>query len=215
MQITAIKQTRSSNSVILVFKNGSILPFSPDDVVAMGIKKYEELSSDFLREIYQKSINHQLWEYSLRQLLIISRPEKIITQKLKKYSQKIIHLANIQDNLVDVSPIIDKIIFRLKNMGILNNSVYAAGFVRKSHNKSKRQIIMELNRKGVGQSDQLLAVSELNDQDKIKKFFEKKKYTVKNFSDWKEKNKIIASLYRRGFALSDIKSVIDDLLINR
>ena len=215
MQITSIKPTRSSNTMILVFNDGSILPFPPDGFVKMGIKKYFELSSDLLNQIYQKSVEHQLWEYSLRQLAIHSQPEKIISQKLKNFSRKIFLSGNIKSTSIDTSGIIVDIISRLKNQKLIDNSNFAIGFAQKSHNKSKRQIIMELNQKGIDRPDQNLAVLSLDDKEKIKNYLDKKRYTHKNFSDRNEKNKIMAALYRRGFSLSDIKSVIDDLLNNR
>ena len=214
MHVITIKPTRSSNTVIITFSDRSVLPFSVDEFVKMGIKKYSDLDSRLLNQIYQKSIEHQLWEYSLRQLSMISQPEKIIGQKLKNYCRKIFLLGNIKNDSIDTQLIITKILSRLRDRGLINNSVYAAGFVRKSYNKSRRRIIMELNQKGVSPSDQNLAVSALNDKDKILNFFKKKKYTRENFLDWKEKNKIIAAFYRRGFSLSDIKSVIDDLIKN-
>ena len=215
MQITSVKPTRSSNTLILVFNNGSILPFSADDYVKIGIKKYSELDNDFLNQIYQKSARHQLWEYGLRQLAMRSLPEKIISQKLKNYSRKIFLSANIKSDTVDIPSIIIEIISRLKDRGLINNSDYAAAFAKKNLNKSKRQIVAELSQKGISRPDQNQAVSDLDDKEKILNLLKKKKYTEHSFSDWKEKNKIIAALYRKGFALSDIKNVIDDLLRNR
>jgi len=215
MQITTVKPTRSSNTLILVFNNGSILPFSADDYVKIGIKKYSELSADLLNQIYQKSAEHQLWEYGLRQLAMLSQPEKIISQKLKNYSKKIFLSANIKSDTVDIPSIIVEIISRLKDRGLISNSDYAVAYAKKNLNKSKRQIAAELNQKGVSRPDQNQAISDLDDKDKIINLLKKKKYTDHNFSDWKEKNKIIASLYRKGFALSDIKNVIDDLIRNR
>lgn len=215
MHVTTIKPTRSSNTLILVFSNGSILPFSADDWVRMGIKKFSELNPDSLAQIYQKSAEHQLWEYSLRQLAMHSQPEKIISQKLKNYSKKIFLSAGINSSSVEIPSIIATIISRLKDRGLINNSGYAQSFARKSHNKSKRQIVAELNQKGINRSDQNLAVSNLDDKAKILEFLKKKKYTPKNFIDRLGKNKIMAALYRRGFNLSDIKSVVDDLLNRR
>ena len=43
-------------------------------------------------------------------------------------------------------------------------------------------------------------------------FLQKKGINKSKLTDFKEKNKIKASLFRRGFNLSDINAVIDDLV---
>ena len=73
----------------------------------------------------------------------------------------------------------------------------------------------ELNQKGISLSDQKLAIGSINDKEKITKFIDKKKYSQKDFMNPLSKNKIMAALYRRGFSLSDIKSVIDGLVNKR
>ncbi|MFA5827903.1 MAG: regulatory protein RecX [Candidatus Shapirobacteria bacterium] len=214
MHITSIKPTRSSTTLILVFSNGSILPFSSDDWVKAGIKKFSELDPNLLDQIYKKSAEHQLKEYAVRQLAMRSLPEKIIKQKLKHYSQKFFLSANIENFSVDVEPIITQIIANLRNLKLINNSAYASGYAAKSTQKSKRQIIAELNQKGISPLDQNQAVLNLNDLEKIKNFLKKKGYTNEKLSSYAQKNKIMAALYRRGFTISDIKSVVDDLIKN-
>jgi len=215
MYIKSIKPTKSSSTMILVFNDNSILPFSTDDLVKMNIKKHVDLTSELTTQIYQKSAEHQLWEYSLRQLSMLSQPEKTIAQKLKNFSRKIILFTDLKNSTLDTAPMISGIVSRLKERGLISNSDYAQNFVKKSQNKSKRQILAQLFQKGIDRSDLNQAVSSIDDKKKIRIFLEKKKYTYKNFTNYSEKNKIMASLYRRGYTLSDIKSVIDDLLNNR
>jgi SOS response regulatory protein OraA/RecX len=70
-----------------------------------------------------------------------------------------------------------------------------------------------VKRKGIDSSFlSSINFSQENDTDKIKNLLNKKNIDRSKLTDYNEKNKIKASLYRRGFNISDINTAFDDWL---
>lgn len=216
MQITSIKASRTPNQVWLTFSDHSYLPFFIDDVVKLSLVKNQEIDDDKFQLIIQTCLLFLGREYTLRQIAISPKTEKIISQKLRLFFQKTISKYQIKTINLDLSNITRQIISFLNSKKLLNQEDFVAYFVKKNAKKSRQQIIYSLQQLGIDTSLlSLSVVNQVGELDKIKKFLDKKNIDKSKLSDYNEKNKIKASLFRRGFNLSDINAAIDDLLNSR
>ena len=119
----------------------------------------------------------------------------------------------INTNSVNLNEINQQIIQDLKDRKLLNDQDFIDYFVKRNHKKSRQQITYSLQQLGVnsGLLSSILFDQE-SDVDKIKKLLNKKNIDKSKLTDFNEKNKVKASLYRRGFNLSDINTAFDDWL---
>ena len=209
LSITNIKTSRIPNRVNLTFSDGSYLPFLIDDVVRLSLVKNQEVDSEKLAQIISSSLTYLGKEYALRQIAISPKTENILSQKLKIYFIKTTQKFKLFSQ-ISSSSIIEKIIQEIKSRGFLNNSDFVTYFVNKNKSKSLNEIKFLLRQKGIDPSS--LILSSKNEIDSIKKILSKKKINKELVADFNSKNKLYASLFRRGFQISDIKAAIDDYL---
>lgn len=209
LSITNIKTSRIPNRVNLTFSDGSYLPFLIDDVVRLSLSKNQEVDSEKLAQIISSSLTYLGKEYALRQIAISPKTETILSQKLKIYFIKTTQKFKLFSQ-ISSSSIIEKIIQEIKSRGFLNNSDFVTYFVNKNKSKSLNEIKFLLRQKGIDSSS--LNLSPKNEIDSIKKILSKKKINKELVADFNSKNKLYASLFRRGFQISDIKAAIDDYL---
>ncbi len=209
LSLVNIKTSRIKNRVNLVFSDKNYLPFFIDDVVRLSLVKHQELSPEFLDQIKTLSLLYLGKEYALRQIAISPKTEKILFQKLKiffyKKTQKIKLLSSIPTDSIS-----NQIITELKDKKLLNQSDFIDYFIKKNKSKSVVEIKFLLNQKGVDTSS--LNISPDNENQSIKKILSKKNINRNLLSDYSYKNKLYASLFRRGFSISTIKTAIDEYL---
>jgi regulatory protein len=114
--------------------------------------------------------------------------------------------------------IIDQVIEYVKHYGYLNDERFATAFVKSRKNrKSKLMIKNELQQKGISKDIIRMVIdAEYESEDTedaetiaIRKAISKKTREPQNLSA-EEKQKLIASLYRKGFDISKIKHNIDN-----
>jgi len=213
MQITSIKASRIPNRVWLTFSDHSFIPFFIDDVVKLSLVKNQEIDESKLELITKTALQFVGREYALRQIAISPKTEKIINQKLKLFFQKTIFKYKINTNNLNLSDINQQIIKYLKDKKLLNDQDFINYFIKRNHKKSRQQIIYSLQQFGVDSSflSSINFIQE-NDINKIKNLLNKKNINKLKLTDFNEKNKIKASLYRRGFNISDINTAFDDWL---
>ena len=213
MKISSIRPSNIPNRVWITFSDSSYLPFFIDDVIKLSLVKNQEINDSKLELITKTSLLFIGREYALRQIAISPKTEKIIDQKLKLFFKKTILKYKINNSQLNFNQINQQIIDYLKDKKLLNDKDFINYFVKKNSRKSHQQIIYMLHQFGVDQ-DLLLNIefNQVNDLYKIKNFLIKKKITKSKLMDFNEKNKIKASLFRRGFNLSDINTAIDDLI---
>ena len=216
LQLISIKSaSKIKNRVWLTFSDSSFLPFFIDDVVKLSLQKNQEIDDQKLELITTKSLFYLGQEYALRQIAISPKTEKIIKQKLKTFFYKTVIKYQIKTK-VNIEDISDDILANLNNKGLLDSKSFIDYFVKKNQRKSKRQILFLLQQQGI--NSDLVSSDLFNQTDdviKIKKILNKKNINIDYFSDFNKKNKIISSLYNKGFSLSDIKCAIDDLFNSR
>jgi len=107
--------------------------------------------------------------------------------------------------------IITDIILQLKSKKLLNPDDFISSFITRNKSKSVSEIKFLLRQKGINSQD-IPNLPSKNDIDAIKTILAKKKPTRKLMADFKQKQRLYASLFRRGFQISDIKAAIDDYL---
>lgn len=205
MQILQIKKSRSNDQVWLSFDDGSYLPLKIDDIVIHKIKIGVIDNYDFLCEL---SLKFLINNYALRQIAISPKIAAILIPKLKnqaRYYTKKYSLPSINFN-----QIITDTINYLDSNNWLDKNNYAKYLLKKHHKKSKRYLEQLFSHYSL---DKTLLNN--NDKDIIKNLLLKKINKLSKPLDFKTKNKLIQSLLQKGFAYSDIKSVIDEVLTIR
>lgn len=104
--------------------------------------------------------------------------------------------------------VVEQAIFYVKSFHYIDDSRYAGNYVRyRQETKSKRQLKLELYKKGVPSDvvEQVLEEEyEGDERELIRRHMEKKHFCIEN-ADVKERNRMIGYLLRRGFSLEDIR----------
>lgn len=149
---------------------------------------------DGLEEPFNKTFLEREWRYSknfaLRRLV------------QKNYSSYEIEKLLLERSVSKES--IRKVVAELVKEGYINDLDWISNFIRRNKEKKygPKNIVLKLRMKGVPEGEIERALGELEEQnsssDQIKKLLETK-YSKKDLSDFKEKQKVIASLIRRGF----------------
>src|SRR5207253_3042304 len=108
---------------------------------------------------------------------------------------------------------IEKLIADFQNAGYINDSEWIASFVRRywASGTGPQAIVMKLRAKGIPQEAAESAISLVCTDDAQKGKIQRllgTKYRNKNLSDFKEKQKVIASLIRKGFDYEEITQVL-------
>lgn len=107
--------------------------------------------------------------------------------------------------------IIDAAIEWAKSKKYLDDERFTESFIRcHAEHKSKRKLAFDLQEKGVAADLIARAIedADIDEDAQIKNILEKKKYSKD--LDQKEKDKIIASLARKGYSWGAIKKAVDD-----
>lgn len=203
MEIVSVSPSRRNNRLLwLKLSDGSLYPFSADDYVLLGLKKTENLTDDQVLNIQTHSARFMLLEYSYRQIGISPKVRYLLLQKLRQYHLRLNQKYHYPDGLV--IGLIEEVLDKIDSQGLLDENQFVNYYVRRHSKQSSAQIKFHLRQLGLDP-----AIKESDEKDKITMILNKK-YPHVNFSDFKSRQKVVASLYRKGFALSDIKTAIDD-----
>jgi len=203
MKLLQIKKARSSDKVWLNFDDGSFIPFKIDDVVIEKLKTNQEV--DFNR-ICELSLKFILNNYALRQIAISPKIGQILIPKLK--SQSHYYIKKYRFPNINPDQIIKDTVNYLEEKQWLNKNIYANYLLKKHHKKSKRYLEQLFSSYHL---DKSLLLN--NDKDNLKNLLLKKISKLPNPLEFKTKSKLMQSMIQKGFAYSDIKSVIDELHI--
>lgn len=210
LQITRIKASRISNRVNITFSDNSYLPFFIDDIIRLSLSKNQDIDPQKFEDIAYASFKYLGWEYAIRQIAISPKTEKILSQKLKIFLLKSLKKYKLSLD-IPFSSLIGKIVTDLKSRNLLNSEDFINYFINKNRHKSEKYITFMLAQQDIKiDPSSLKKLLPQNDLDLIKKYLDKKRINPKDLEDFKYRQKIIASLYRRAFDLADIKAVIDD-----
>jgi len=199
---------RTKNRVWLIFSNSLKLPFYADDVLKLGLKTKFEISDDLFEKIKTRSLYYLLYNYSLNQVAL---SPKIRQTLLPKVRQKLYFYQKKYKLTGDYQFLIEEIIDKLSSLNLLDEISFSHHLLQKNKKRS-RQYLSRLF------SFYHLPLPQDNSREDIQNIRDtllRKKYISLNLSDNTVKNKLIASLLRKGFAYNDIKTVIDELRKNK
>jgi len=208
MQIITISPARLSQRVWLKFDNDSLLPLRIDDVATLHLKKFTDISTEEYQRLQRYSANYLLHEYAIRQLSISPKTKLSLTQKLKIYSQKIIYKYNFSSSLI--SSLQTDVVNDIVAKGLLNDQDYIDYYIKRHPRKSLSELKYFFQSQGINGSLSL-AVS---DKEKIMTLVKKQSRHL-DLTDVNTKNKLISFFFRKGFAISVVKTTIDEYLKSR
>jgi len=215
MVIQSIKFSRIKDRVYLHLSTGLILPLLVDDVIVYQLQKDKTIDSDLYSKLIDSSISYLLSSYAYRQLALSPKTAKIIRQKLTKYFDFIFKKYNYPSNLIDKQSIISTVIANLVEKKYLDDFQYVIYFLKKYRHKPRRFLEFNLNRNGIDVAAYLTYLPHPDSETDSVKTIIAKKYSKFNLSFFKDKNKVISALYRKGFSLTSIKAAVDDILKSR
>lgn len=157
-------------------------------------QNFDEFKTQFFEFEYRQAKN-----YCLRRLSLQAMLSTALTRALK-------------DRLISEKTI-QQVISELNDQGFLNDQEWSASFVRTqtSRKVGPRAIAQKLASKGIKGDVLDTALEKSWDCDTQKKLILsllKSRYAKRNLNDFKEKQKVIASLVRKGFDFSIILEVI-------
>ena len=199
---------RTKNRVWLIFSNSLKLPLYADDVFKLGLKAKQEIGDELFEKIKTSSLYYLLYNYSLNQVALSPKISQTLSPKLR---QKLYFYQQKYKLNGDYQFLVEEILNKLFSLNLLDEISFADYLLRKNKKRS-RQYLSRLF------SFYHLTLSQDNpevDIQNIKEILLKKKYLSLNLSDNTVKNKLIASLLRKGFAYNDIKIVIDESIKNK
>lgn len=206
MIIKTVKAGLATNLVWVTFDNGSFLPLFIDDVVRLKLKSNLEISDDQYHQIIDYSLYFLLKNYALRQVAISPKIASVIKPKLKLRFVQYCHKYKLP--LVSADSYIQRVVDFLEEKKLLDQDQYAKYLISHHQRHSRRYLIQLLSSHGLDPNIYLTSLA--SDLPKINRLLIKKNPTLTDLSCYKTKNKIMASIVRKGFALSDVKNAIGD-----
>lgn len=196
MVITAIEPRRKSFSAIFI-DGEYALKLDTETVLMARLKVGEEIDDDRLYELIKTSDARRAKEKALWLISYRDHSEGELRQKLSKdYGEEAVDAA----------------IQKLYEIRLLDDEKFAQKYADALSQKhlSQRQIVMKLRQKGIDRDLTSETVEDLNldEKEEIRALINKK--YIRKLSDDRDLRRTIAALQRRGFAYSDIKSVINE-----
>lgn len=202
MEVTSIEKVNKSR--VKVFIDGEYaFPLYYKDLVLYQLEEGKDISEKVYESIIEEVVFYRSKLKAMSLLMTMDRTEFELIQKL--------HRLGYPDD------VIDKTIAYLHSYGYINDQRYASSHVReRKYNKSKLVLKMELKKKGINKEiiEETIKTqysSEDNSEDPeilaIEKFISKKRVDVDNIT-WEDKQKLMASLYRKGFSIDKINQVL-------
>lgn len=191
MLVTKLEKIDQKRIKVYIDYEYAFLLYSPD-IRRYRIEEEKEVSKEEYSEIIQETIYRRAKQKALAILKYMDRTENELAVKLKQ--------AFYNDE------IISRTIEYVKSYHYIDDERYAANYIAiKKNTKSKKQIQNELYRKGI---DKVIVEQSLenllkNDDIAIRKAIRKKTDDSSKLTS-EQRLKIIASLYRKGFAYEDI-----------
>lgn len=159
--------------------------------------------SSQLEELFSAMEKRQARQFVLKRLAIKSYATAELRQKL-------------EERLVSAE-VIEAVIDEFEQLGYLNDREWIAAFLRQKSREGPRLLAAKLRAKGLPEEMIFEALAShknpAEEQNQLLSLL-KTRYRTKNLTDFKEKQKVIASLARKGFDISSIKQAID-ACINR
>lgn len=201
MIITRLEELDKAKVKVYIDNEYAFLLYKPD------IKKYHleeemEISSEIHKDILENTVLRRSKQKAVAILKFMNRTEMELRNKLRD--------AGYPKDIIDTT------ISYVSEYGYINDERYATAYIKeRKSRKSKRIIRLELQYKGINKDIlDTIFLSEYSAEDNedpeiiaIRRAISKKSKVPESLSS-EEKQKIIASLYRKGFELDKIKQCL-------
>ncbi len=195
--IVELSKTRSR----VILDNEEAFVLYKGEIRSMNVKKGEELSDENIRYIMSELLVKRA---RLRCLNLLKSRDYTRHQLISKLKQGF-YPKTVIENAIEYTA----------SYGYIDDVKYAMAYIQYAGSaKSRKQIVNELQKKGVSKQDIEIAYMQseeknicIGEEEVIQKLLEKKHYR-KNESTFEERRKIADFLYRKGFSTDKIcKSV--------
>lgn len=212
MKITKLVQSkRKAQRAIVELNDGSSFVAHKDLVIRYQLWAGKELNEQEIESILSEDLYYKLFDKALVKLSYKLCSER----ELRKYMHQYLVKAGIKE---DMKGDIEKVIADLKSRQLVDDNKLAEVLIQRySESKSKREITLKLREKGIG-SDiirDLLNSEKLSDESQIINKLALKKYMQivgKSANKFQLKQKILAYLFRKGFALDSSRKAVDSIV---
>ncbi|HWT75461.1 MAG TPA: regulatory protein RecX [Mobilitalea sp.] len=203
MIVTRLEELEQSKVKVYIDYEYAFLLYQKD-ITQFKLREGDLITQAVYEDIVSNTVYYRARQKALSILKSIDRTEQELRKKLSDAGY--------------TNDIIDKTISYISGYGYLNDERLASAYVRARKNtKSKLVIKNELLQKGVKKEIIDFVFDEAYDNEEqedseliaIKKAIAKKVKDPGNL-DYDEKQKLIASLYRKGFDISKIKQILDN-----
>ncbi|MFR5601446.1 MAG: regulatory protein RecX [Lachnospiraceae bacterium] len=166
------------------------------------IRHYKiEEGQEIGREIYDEIVDQVLFKRARdRAVYLLKASDKTELQMRRK----------LEDGYYP-GQVIDRVVEILKQHHYIDDESYGFRYVENHrHSKSRRQLIQDLQQKGLDREliRTLLEEQPVDEADQIQRILEKKGYDPESDMDWKTRQKVFASLARKGFSYDAIDGVL-------
>lgn len=177
-----------------LFKEVSVTLFGKNPSLPKYLQDIDSLKTFLAEEEYQKGRSYALKCLGNRNYLASQLKEALINK------------------LVDPS-IADRILSDCKRYGYLDDDAFIDGYIRQclSRHDGPQKIIMKLREKGVSYtlaSEKVAAFAD-SETEQIQ-YLLKTRYSRYNLEDYKERQKVIAALQRKGFSLDKVFNSLEN-----
>lgn len=199
---------RTKNRVWLIFSNSLKLPFYADDLLLFGLKINQEIDDELFEKIKTRSLYYLLYNYSLNQIALSPKISQTLSPKIR---QKLYFYQRKYKLTGDYQFLVDQIIDKISSLNLLDELSFSHYLLRKNKKHSRQYLSRLFSHYHLSLPLDLAST----DLQNIKDILNKKKYSSLNLMENSVKNKVFASLLRKGFAYHDIKTVIDELIKNK
>lgn len=201
MKLIKVKASKLPSQVWLIFEDKTYLPYSADDWVKQKIALPIDLSPEQYQQLIDTSFTYRLKIYSLNQIALSPKIKHDLVPKLKIKAHFLSQKYKISSPNLDT--IISTVLDYLEEHDLINEKSYVDYIISKYSHKPQAYISRFLSSKGLRQHSIVKDDTEL-----LKDILAKPKYEKLASSDYKTRQKLIASLVRKGFTYDDIKATI-------
>lgn len=212
MKITKLVQSkRKAQRAIVELNDGSSFVAHKDLVIKYQLWVGKELSEQDIESILSEDLYYKLFDKALVKLSY-----KLCSEgELRKYMHQYLVKAGIRE---DRKCDIEKVIADLKSRQLVDDKKLAEVLVQRyRESKSKREITLKLREKGIETDiirDLLNSEMVSDEYDTIYKLALKKYMQLvgKSTNTFQMKQKILAFLFRKGFALDSSRKAVDSIV---
>ncbi len=216
-QITAIESQKKQKARFNIYHDGKFaFGLSGQTLLENNLKIGQDLSLDTIQKIISKEDLSKLTDKTLRFLSVRPRSQKEVSDYLVK---KIATQEKIKFNQARQSPLVEKILAKMKKYQYINDQEFARWLVKsriRSNPRGPRALKIELSRYGVEKETIEKALSKFPNEVVIAEgAIQKKLKSWQKLSNLELKKKVYQYLASRGFDYEAIKDIFAQIAKKR